>query len=260
MILEKTLIKKIDDYTLIENVPPKEGGGVREWRKGLNALDIKLSQVLIESKFTVNKIDHFAHTIKNIDKKSELKESIFKYIKRDASRSRKVRGKCFKFDNNLYGLVKESEDSALHKHIKLSEGIYVDINECEDEPQRGEPHPNSAYYGTLYYGTETLKTVIECMVPTSQMDKLINDLNQIPSPEVSIIVEVASFSCEIYGDNLLLEEYSEAFLVSINVSSLIQNPVEKIEYKTYNNKKDPMKTINRWLLIISILLILQILS
>jgi hypothetical protein len=183
MISEKQVLKKIDENTLIEDKPAKNDGRALEWRKEFEWLDIKLSEVSIGSNFTINDINHLSHTVKNIGNKSEPKESIFKYIKPNADSSRRVFGKCPDFDDNLYRLIKESEDSDLHKCIKLSEGIQVNIKECEDEPQQGESYPNGVYYGSLFwfeeneYGMEPFMPQIDCRVPASQMDKLMRVFN-----------------------------------------------------------------------------------
>jgi hypothetical protein len=254
MISEKQFFKKIDDNTLIEDNPVNKDGRALKWQKCFEALYINLSDIRITSNFTINEIDHLSHTFKNLRNESEPKESIFKFIKPNASSSRILFGKCLDFDDKLYRLVKDSENSDLYKGVKLSGGIEVKIKECENEPQQDEMYPNGVYYGALFwfeehvYDMEPFVPQIECLIPTSQMNYLIDFITKTPSPEIEISIEVLSFECEMdkmmsepwMSKVLLLEERSPALLKWINVSSLIPNHSKKIVDDPDNNKKDPL--------------------
>lgn len=273
MISEKQVLKKIDDNTLIEDKPIKEDGRALEWRKDFETLEIQLSEVKINTNFTVNAVDaDGTFALGKIFKKLPADETIFKYIKPNPDRSRRVLGKCLDFDDNLYRLVKESEDLDLHKCVRLSEGIRVNIRECEEEPQSGESYPNGVYYGSLFWLNESYRELnafepeIECRIPSSQMDKLINAIVQTPSPEVQIRVEVLSFRWEVdkalsepwMRKDLLLEENSPALLTSINVASSVTAALSNAENLADRKIKDPLKRITMLLWAISALLLLQL--
>jgi len=272
MISEKQVLRKVDDNTLIEDKPVKEDGRTLEWRKGFEILDIQLSEVKIGTNFSVNDVDQFSHTLKKIGNKPEPEENIFKYIKPNPSTSRSVIGRCQDFDDNLYRLIKDSEESPLHKCAKLAEGIRVNIKECEEEPQSGESYPNGVYYGSLFwfeendYGMEPFEPQIECRIPSSQMDKLIASIFQTPSPQVQMRVEVLSFRWEVdkalsepwMSKDLLLEDSPPALLTSINVSSSIPDSLSKFEDAADKKTKNPLKRITLLLWLIAVLLLLQL--
>lgn len=230
---------------------------------------------MIASNFTVNDINHLSHishtiTLQNIDNKSKPKESIFKFIKPNVARTRRIFGKCLDFNDNLFRLLEDSKASAFYKAIKLSDSIQVNIKECDDDSHQEEGYPNGVFYGVLLWIKENEHNVkqlvpeIHCWIPSSQMDRLMTSITQTPSPQIQISVEVLSFRREIdktlsepwMSKDLLLEDNTPALLTAINVSSSIIASISKAEDIADKKTKNPLKIITMLLWIISALLLL----
>ena len=254
MIISKTRLKKIDDNTLQEI--DKDGRTSLKWTSGFELVSLTLSNVRAHSIFAINDIDRIGYASKRIGIKPTPKDTIFTFIKPDPKLSRRIRAECLDSDDVFYRLVKEAENSDEYKCQEFPGFIGITLRECEDEPHKSKDYPKGVFYGFLWVDEDPDNTDkppslnIECHIPISQMDKLINTLNTSSLSSVVLTINVFSFREEMdksFGEwwmtkYLLVEDNTQALISSVSISSVPKQEVSNL--KTDKNKTDNAGFLN----------------
>lgn len=223
-------LRKVNANILQEAIPPKDRSRPLEWRRSFNYLHFSIKEIEVVRNFFVNEKEFLIDRKfkKNEDPKKNDRE-IFDYIKPNLKIARRIEGVVEECKDLVYDLVECEDEESVYKYERPESPIKIQIKEWE-ELEKNEIFPNGVYYGSMFRFAEKHEAsdcfYIECTIPPSHMDELLNKLSANPHSSLSASINLLSFTSEVedaLGEywmtkRLLIEGSTYAFIDSIHMS------------------------------------------
>jgi hypothetical protein len=223
-------LRKVNANILQEANPPKDGSRALEWRKSFNYVNFSIKKIEVVSNFFVNEKE-FLSTIKfkQIEHPKKNDREIFDYIKPNTKIVRRIEGVVDECKDLIYELLECENEESVYKYERPESAIRIQIKELE-ELEKNEIFPNGVYYGSMFRFVEKHEGsdcfYIECTIPPSHMDELLNKLSANPHSSISASINLLSFTSEVedslgeywMSKRLLIESSTYAIIDSIHIS------------------------------------------
>jgi hypothetical protein len=241
---DKTL-RKVSDRVLAEMEPVKEGGKPLEWRRRLNALNIKLKNLKLATSSTIH--DKDIEWSLDEDKEPHFSKMLKPSIKEELALSGFVDEEEMR--DRLYCTVKNKEDETIVGVERVPRPIKVTVRTGEPTEER-ENRPGGLYWGNAFaldFDPREEGFAFEIRVPKEHLVRLVAAIKADPNAVMEVMMFVLSFTYEVddffsepwHPRNIILNDGAPSFVGWIGITSKLGTHFVPVSTDDETQKEEP---------------------